>query len=161
MFRFGPNPYFEDRELFKQFKYNKDTGDLLVDQTAIKWKAGHNLCDPRQVGQLIAGKQVRAPSPPKTRMLCVQCPGHACTHVRIHARPLLPLRACHAVMAGSLGKPARAVALNVPSRRVGECHVKRHMPLEATALTCKEGKQRKQQIARPDVRHPLPSGGAA
>jgi len=57
VFRFGPNPYFEDRELFKQFKYNKDTGDLLVDQTAIKWKAGHNLCDPRQVGQLIAGKQ--------------------------------------------------------------------------------------------------------
>jgi hypothetical protein len=118
VFRFGPNPYFEDRELFKQFKYNKDTGDLLVDQTAIKWKAGHNLCDPRQVGQLIAGKQVRAPSPPKTRMLCVQCPGHACTHVRIHARPLLPLRACHAVMAGSLGKRARAVALSVSSQRV-------------------------------------------
>ena len=88
MFRFGPNPYFEDKELFKQFKYNKDTGELLVDQTPIKWKPGHNLCDPRQVSQLIAGKQVGAPSPrktgnamcpvPRTCMACSQCT-HAST----------------------------------------------------------------------------------
>ena len=59
MFRFGINPYFENRELFKQFKYNKDTGDLIVDQTEIKWKPGKNLCDPKDVSELLAGKQVR------------------------------------------------------------------------------------------------------
>eukprot|EP00802_Teleaulax_amphioxeia_P005996 Tamp_06000.p3 GENE.Tamp_06000~~Tamp_06000.p3 ORF type:complete len:204 (-),score=88.68 Tamp_06000:1069-1680(-) len=57
VFRFGLNEYFENRELFKQFKYNKATGDLMVDQTEIKWKPGKNLCDPKDVSQLIAGKQ--------------------------------------------------------------------------------------------------------
>jgi hypothetical protein len=34
------------------------------------------------------------------------------------------------VRAGCLAKPVRAVALNASSRRVDECHVKRHMALQ-------------------------------
>jgi len=33
VFRFAaPNAFFEDKEIFKEFKYNKESGDLLVDQ---------------------------------------------------------------------------------------------------------------------------------
>jgi len=33
VFRFAaPNAFFQDKEIFKEFKYNKESGDLLVDQ---------------------------------------------------------------------------------------------------------------------------------
>ena len=86
VFRFGLNEYFENRELFKQFKYNKATGDLMVDQTEIKWKPGKNLCDPKDVSQLIAGKQVRANAPAlsmRTPCLSRQAP-HASEALAYH-----------------------------------------------------------------------------
>merc|ERR1740125_69278 len=55
VFRFAKNNYFEDTELFKEFKYSKGDGNLIVNQTPIKWKPGMNLCDPQQV--IAMGKQ--------------------------------------------------------------------------------------------------------
>lgn len=57
VFRFAPNAYFEDKEIFKEFKYNKNSGDLIVHQTPIKWKPGQNLCDKGDVSKMLSGKQ--------------------------------------------------------------------------------------------------------
>jgi hypothetical protein len=57
VFRFAPNPFFEDTTLFKLFKYNKSSGDLTVDQTNISWKKGMNICNKEDVAKLLMGKQ--------------------------------------------------------------------------------------------------------
>ena len=32
VFRFAANSYFENKEIFKEFKYTKETGDIAIDQ---------------------------------------------------------------------------------------------------------------------------------
>lgn len=63
VFRFASNPFFEDVELFKEFKYNKQSGELAVNQTNIRWKKGMNLCDEEDLSKMIAGKQAGTKRP--------------------------------------------------------------------------------------------------
>jgi len=65
VFRFAPNAYFEDKEIYKEFKYNKNSGDLIVQQTPIKWKPGQNLCDKGDVSKMLSGKQAGKKRPMK------------------------------------------------------------------------------------------------
>jgi len=43
VFTFKKNPFFDHTEVFKEFKYDKETGQLDVKGTAIVWKDGQDL----------------------------------------------------------------------------------------------------------------------